>query len=299
VIDPEMGIEPILEQTNTDNEDSKKTRSPYFVVALVLGLLITCAATYLVVYLLQLTRTNEDMYTNIAGENETTDISGMNLDFVGAKSTTGVDPYTPGSCDFGLNYTQPHVSQQCFCGGRIAVLAPDVREKYYALNMLLIEMKVSDVWKYPEESCDPRNQALVWLATTYARDRRDLVQKYVMASIYFTTKGEQWINNDLWLEHMDVCFWSGAECDDDGAVTGLKLDSNKLDGEVSTTNFVQKLIQIGRHFALTFSITSVFRFLVPNWPSLLTSRPCHSEIMRWLGLFLQVYSPFQVSWRLV
>ena len=242
--DPERAVEPQLELEEDIDRKRKRTtrRGFYWFLIFVLTLAIIFATTYLVIYILRLLRSDDNMYVNLGGDDN---ISAIDSNFVGSKPTTGMDPYTPGSCDFGLNYTQPHVSQQCFCGGKIAVLARDVREKYYSLKMLFSDLKVSEVWEFPEESCDPRNQALVWLATTYTRDKVDLIQKYVLSSLYFTAKGEQWTNSDQWLEHLDVCFWSGVSCNDMGQVTGLSLDSNKLEGEVSTCIYVESSLQCG------------------------------------------------------
>ncbi len=36
-----------------------------------------------------------------------------------------------------------------------------------------------------------------------------------LASLYFTSNGENWSNNDGWLEDCDVCIWYGIDCDQD------------------------------------------------------------------------------------
>ena len=111
----------------------------------------------------------------------------------------------------------------------------DVREKYNALKMLFVSMDISDVSELPVESCDPRNQALVWLATTYSKDRDDVMQKYSLASFFFQMTGEQWAIQEGWLKNDDVCTWSGIRCNQAGLVTNIFLDGNGLKGTVSAS----------------------------------------------------------------
>lgn len=251
--DPEDGtIEQTLDSASSSTlEEKSKYRSTYLLLFFFLVVFVVCATVYLVLYLLHITQTGDHKWKNIADGNVT---QGVASDFVGAQPTTSMDPYKSG-CDFGLNYTQPHVLQQCSCWGKIAVIAPDVKEKYYALNMKFIELKVAGDWEFTEESCDPRNQALVWLATTYARDSSDMVQKYALASFYFTTKGEQWISQGLWLDYLDICFWKGVICSKSGSVTSLNLDSNGLEGTVSKDGFIASEVKAVRRSSFFVSCT--------------------------------------------
>ena len=49
-----------------------------------------------------------------------------------------------------------------------------------------------------------------------------LVQRYALATIYFSTDGEDWENNDRWLSGSDECNWYGIECSG-GEVTDIDL----------------------------------------------------------------------------
>ena len=204
--------------------------STYTMLVVLLSLFVVSATVYLIIYVLQYIqdKENEQIYT--MGENQTTTNNTASKDFVGTMRTTPMDKYS--GCNFD-NYTQPHVRAQCFCNGEIEVLTTDVREKYYALNMLFISMNISNVWELSEESCDPRNQAVIWLSTTYSKDRIDLIQKYVLATLFLQMNGEQWASQELWLEDEDVCNWSGISCNDLGLVTDIFLDGNGLKGSVS------------------------------------------------------------------
>ena len=143
-----------------------------------------------------------------------------------------MDPFE-GDCNF-RNYTQPHVIGQCICNGEIAIMTSEVREKYNSLSMHFMSMNISDVWKLPYDSCDPRNQALVWLATSYATDQDDMLQKYLLASFYIGLSGEQWWNQAGWLMDGDKCRWSGVICNDNERVRSISLNGNGLKGEVKT-----------------------------------------------------------------
>lgn len=52
-------------------------------------------------------------------------------------------------------------------------------------------------------------------------------QRYGLVTIFFSTNGESWTDNDLWLEPIQECGWSGVVCDDDLSVTGLNLGTSR------------------------------------------------------------------------
>lgn len=228
--DPELGAcDPvIMVPPQKDNGKKSKCMNKFFALIL---FLVACAATsYLVVYVMDFIERRETTHVPLTGgEND----APSPTTFVGARPTTPMDPFEPG-CGFESNYqyTQPHVLGQCTCNGEIKVMTNDVREKYNALKMLFVSMDISDVSELPVESCDPRNQALVWLATTYSKDRDDVMQKYSLASFFFQMTGEQWANREGWLVDEDHCRWAGVACDENGSITSIFLDGNGLKGAV-------------------------------------------------------------------
>lgn len=212
--DPEVGCKQITPPPS--KPDSKASKSTHQVFALLLYLSVCFSTAYLVVFIKNFIQSREEAEGNT---------------FVGNKPTTTMDPFEPG-CSFA-NYTQPHVIGQCICNGEISIMTDDVREKYYSLNTLFASMRISNVWELPEESCDPRNQALVWLATFYATDQDDLVQKYLLASFFIQMAGEQWEIQEGWLTDTDKCRWSGVACDESGHfVKSIFLDGNGVKGSV-------------------------------------------------------------------
>lgn len=48
-------------------------------------------------------------------------------------------------------------------------------------------------------------------------------QRYALATLYYSTNGNSWKNNEGWLEPVDECTWAGVTCDDFNVVTELKL----------------------------------------------------------------------------
>ncbi|CAJ1967586.1 unnamed protein product [Cylindrotheca closterium] len=86
----------------------------------------------------------------------------------------------------------------------------------------------------------PQFAAMEWLRTPagFSGVSNDAVflQRYALATFYYSTSGESWTENDLWLSEADVCEWfsSGGSllCNNDGQVTALTLTNNGLDGNL-------------------------------------------------------------------
>lgn len=81
----------------------------------------------------------------------------------------------------------------------------------------------------------PQNKAYEWLAgNSDLADftDQDKLQRYALATLYFSTKGDTWNRRDFWLSDEDACFspWYGLECTSDGEVTGLDNWENDLIG---------------------------------------------------------------------
>ena len=50
-----------------------------------------------------------------------------------------------------------------------------------------------------------------------------LIDRYVLAVFYFATNGDEWTNNDDYLDESSVCHWRGIKCDSRESVTALDL----------------------------------------------------------------------------
>ena len=50
------------------------------------------------------------------------------------------------------------------------------------------------------------------------------IQRYVLATLYYSTNGDEWIDTSNWLSSDTECVWAGVECDDTTrAVTSIEL----------------------------------------------------------------------------
>jgi hypothetical protein len=152
--------------------------------------------------------------------------------FAWNEPTTPLNPYVPGQCVSLSNQMQPHVLSQCECNGAITSLATDVRDRHEALRQQFVS-RIYGNWDFPIESCEPANQALVWLSTVTPNDETDLLQRYVLALFYYQNGGTQWQSQDMWLDDTDVCLWYGVACTDRSFVGLLSLDDNNISGSVS------------------------------------------------------------------
>jgi len=54
----------------------------------------------------------------------------------------------------------------------------------------------------------------------------------VLVALYHSTGGDQWANNQNWLQNTPLGHWHGVETDQQGYVTSLDLRSNGLDGSI-------------------------------------------------------------------
>ena len=82
-----------------------------------------------------------------------------------------------------------------------------------------------------EES--PRFQALNWLANEDPAilptdsDKQKIVERYIVALVYFNNNGSSWEEQTNWLSRFPVCEWHrytmGVICNDDGYIIGLRL----------------------------------------------------------------------------
>lgn len=87
----------------------------------------------------------------------------------------------------------------------------------------------------------PQNRALNWVANDtfkgYYTDEK-LIQRYSLATLFYSTDGSGWTNNSLWLDNGDECgrWWQPIgviSCDSPtGGITTLAFGKNNLEGTV-------------------------------------------------------------------
>jgi hypothetical protein len=61
-----------------------------------------------------------------------------------------------------------------------------------------------------------------------------IVQRYLLTLVYYSTNGSNWDDQEDFLSQVDVCDWSGVDCNDGAFIIGLDLARNNLDGMIPT-----------------------------------------------------------------
>lgn len=111
----------------------------------------------------------------------------------------------------------------------------------------------------------PQNEAGNWLTNNakvsdFSNARK--IQRYALATLYFSTKGESWYNNAMWLSDADECEWYSDVTESfcsDSEVAELVLTDNGLAGsipeEISLLSSLGKYwIEIAKHAPLQSTI---------------------------------------------
>ena len=86
----------------------------------------------------------------------------------------------------------------------------------------------------------PQRRAFNWLLTnrflnTYGEDQ--ILQRYSLATLYYTTNGSGWRNDNLWLSDADECIWYSSEsenevCNSNGNLDEVDLENNGVSGSL-------------------------------------------------------------------
>lgn len=83
----------------------------------------------------------------------------------------------------------------------------------------------------------PQSMALTWLADNSNLDEYPdwrKVQRHTLATFYYSTNGDGWIERNDWLTDKDECEWFTSAvdptCDEDGVFTRLVLFDNNVSG---------------------------------------------------------------------
>lgn len=83
----------------------------------------------------------------------------------------------------------------------------------------------------------PQNRAYQWLeADAELQELSDvkLIQRFALATFYYSTNGDEWLNNGSWLDALDECLWytdssTAFNCDGD-IFTSLEFNKNNIGG---------------------------------------------------------------------
>jgi hypothetical protein len=87
-----------------------------------------------------------------------------------------------------------------------------------------------------EDPNSPQAKALKWLESSTnsgISEVQSFLQRYALATVYYSTNGDDWIDNTGWLSERDECNWmstAASICDELGKYAKLDLQENNLVG---------------------------------------------------------------------
>lgn len=118
------------------------------------------------------------------------------------------------------------------------------------LVSLFVDLSTHDDGAALKSSSTPQNDALHWLAQDPSLDSysdEQKVQRFVLATLFYSTDGPDWVNSDGWISDSNECTWfSYTElCDGSGNLLQVDLRENSLLGtlpvELSWLESLEKL----------------------------------------------------------
>jgi len=119
-------------------------------------------------------------------------------------------------------------------------------------DLYFIALKITGDEALLENPDSPQKKAMDWCKTDMVNYNVEVAarvaQRYVLATLYYATKGDSWSNSTGWLSGHE-CFWSGIACEtgSDGfpSIIYLDLSSNGLDGTlISELGYLTSLTQL-------------------------------------------------------
>jgi len=119
--------------------------------------------------------------------------------------------------------------------GEVVIIPPCREDMYAALKVTLASYFPGDL---EINSCDPRNMALLSMAdttlsfNTSAETTPNLLERFALTTLYFSTNGNDWYYTSLWLSRTIHCAWHGINCDGVGRVIDIDLNVNNLFGSL-------------------------------------------------------------------
>jgi hypothetical protein len=104
-----------------------------------------------------------------------------------------------------------------------------------SLVSLFVDLSTHDDGAALTSSSTPQNEALYWLSQDPSLDSysdEQKVQRFVLATLFYSTDGPHWVNSDGWISDSDECTWfSYTElCDGSGNLLQIDLRDNALIG---------------------------------------------------------------------
>ena len=139
--------------------------------------------------------------------------------------------------------------------------------QFKAMEWILYKDPMKIVEKYSAQNS--------YSSTHYGSVRLHVIQRFVLASLFYATGGEKWTNNSFWLSGTNECDWSGIRCDsyrsfshensqpssssEEIAVTHVNLSNNNLYG------MIPQDISAMRNLKFFIVSENSLTGTIPNW----------------------------------
>ncbi len=89
------------------------------------------------------------------------------------------------------------------------------------------------------DETSPQSEALDWMTNDpyiHTYDEEKISIRFALATFYYSTEGDSWTTNHLWLSDLDECLWytssMDSPCTAEGRFARLVLNDNNLQGEL-------------------------------------------------------------------
>jgi hypothetical protein len=111
---------------------------------------------------------------------------------------------------------------------------PSPQEVLNDLEVLLSSVSFDNGTALQTQST-PQNNALIWLANntnlnSYSDKKK--IQRYTLATLFYSTNGTSWTSNFGWMSDTDECGWSNQGSCENGDIVGLDLQENNVIGTI-------------------------------------------------------------------
>ena len=141
-----------------------------------------------------------------------------------------------------------------------------------------------------QDSSSPQHAAFEWLISPLNDQdlsNNDLIQRYALATLYYSTQGKDWEDSSGWLSSEHECDWfktqdSSEVCNSSKSYIAIDLQENNLDGTLPT-EVITLLTSLGKSW-----LYSLFWYLkaLPNTASF-SQKVFNCMTTQYQELFLQ------------
>ena len=123
----------------------------------------------------------------------------------------------------------------------MAPISADAMIRFAEVTTVLNSVPVSDPATF-QDNTTPQYEAAWWLAAVdpamldfATTPMEDVVERYILALLYYATNGENWKDQEGFLSAEQVCFWGSVGCRGDPLrVSRIELEKNDLMGSLPT-----------------------------------------------------------------